>query len=1342
MFVILLTLALLLCAAATAAAAETPAPEGGKASVPVAVPKEDAADRTEESSGSLGDAIRYVLRSDGRLEITGEGDMKKTSSRSPFGGSDKIRSVVIGEGVTSICEEAFFCCTELTEVTFPDSLTAIGANAFANCISLRTVPQPKNVRTVGEDAFANTPWFDALPDGPVYFGDLFLRYKGAAPKDTALVIKNGTAGLADAALRNCRNITSVTVPDGVTEIVYFCFSGCADLREIHLPDSVTAIGTYAFTGCEALQEFRRLPNLTEIGGSAFARCAALRAFPFNEGLQMIGGYAFSGCGSLTEADLPDSLTTLGSGAYAECASLRRVTIGKGLPDIESYSFLNCASLEEVSVPGNIKMIGASAFEGCVKLRNITLEEGVQTIRTSAFNDCAALEEFLCPDSLTSLSNYVFMGCSSLRRVRFGKDLEAFSRGTFTNCAALEILECSTANPYFRAAGNCVIRRTDASVVLGCKGSIIPADGSVKAVSPNAFQGTRGLTKIDIPNDVKSIGKFAFSECSDLAEITLPDSITEIVYASFGATAVKQIDIPVTVKSLSGFNDCKKLEAAPIPDGVEEIVDYAFTYCVSLKEARFPQGLKTVGDRAYYGCDSLTEIHIPAGVASIGPGAFSHCAALRQLTVDGGNQAYYAENGCLIERESGTLVSAVNGFAFPTDGSLKAIGSYACAGLSSLTEVTLPESVTAIGGWAFKDCENLRLITIPPEVTSIASSWQAPFPGSIVICGRIGSYAHRWAQQNGYAFVPNDKLYLTMAGPDTVNEPAVPLSGYATPGAEIVFSVNGEEALRISSGAGAWQTTLPLTGLQDGENAEIDARIKGNDTAAGKTAGVGSRATVAFRAKAVVLKELTMTHRYSSATVTTDKLAAAQPAFTFVPGTPFSFRISVSNSDRVKELFIVSTKEGMKKQLPLVWNEPSGCWFGTGFFDEADHSYVPGDLTVEGTDLDGQRFVACPAVSFLFLIDPSGYAYEAVRSNRLEGATATVWYRTPDGLEMPWDAARAGQQNPVVTAADGAFAWDVPEGVWQIRLKKNGYSSAMSEWMEVPPERTDVFIPMESTDSPSVSSLNVYKDHAVVLFNTYMEIDSVTPSTVRFEGYDCTVDPIDKTESIPGSGIFYAKAFRFTPAVPFKGEVEVNFRSIRFLTPDGEEKLISAQSYLGAPLSQSTFTMTGAVSAEPAGLTADKTLRTAAWDRAALTVSAENATGKTVSVSCDSANVTLSARTLTLDEKGKATLTVTGEMPGTATLTFTLNGTALTARTEVTVTLPERPTVTAGDVDGDGEITSGDARLALRASVKLEDYADGSEQFLAADVDRNGTIESSDARLILRASVKLEDPALW
>ena len=72
----------------------------------------------------------------------------------------------------------------------------------------------------------------------------------------------------------------------------------------------------------------------------------------------------------------------------------------------------------------------------------------------------------------------------------------------------------------------------------------------------------------------------------------------------------------------------------------------------------------------------------------------------------------------------------------------------------------------------------------------------------------------------------------------------------------------------------------------------------------------------------------------------------------------------------------------------------------------------------------------------------------------------------------------------------------------------------------------------------------------------------------------------------------------------------------------------------------------------------------------------------------------------------------------------------------------QPGFTPGDVDGDGKITSADARLALRRSVMLEDYPEGSAAYLACDVDHDGKVTSADARLILRGSVGLEDVAKW
>ena len=178
----------------------------------------------------------------------------------------------------------------------------------------------------------------------------------------------------------------------------------------------------------------------------------------------------------------------------------------------------------------------------------------------------------------------------------------------------------------------------------------------------------------------------------------------------------------------------------------------------------------------------------------------------------------------------------------------------------------------------------------------------------------------------------------------------------------------------------------------------------------------------------------------------------------------------------------------------------------------------------------------------------------------------------------------------------------------------------------------------------------------------------------------------------------------------------------------------ARNYAGIAMA-SDYTADLAVTEEPVNFTATDAVALTYGETAEIAVSAENAAGKTVTVS-RSGNITeLSADTLTLDENGCAKLKVSGRMTGREMLTFTLDGTALTAVTEVTIAIPR--TVIPGDVDNDGFVTPGDARLALRISVRLEDCEEGSETFLAADVNRDGVIGPDDARLILRASVGLE-----
>lgn len=137
-----------------------------------------------------------------------------------------MASITIPSTVTSIGNQAFWKCTNLTSFTIPSSVTSIGHSAFSGCTGLTSITIPSSVTKIGSSAFDDTPWYKNQTDGLIYAGKVAYKYKGTMPENTAIVINDGTLSISDYAFLNCIGLTSITIPSTVTSIGERAFEDC------------------------------------------------------------------------------------------------------------------------------------------------------------------------------------------------------------------------------------------------------------------------------------------------------------------------------------------------------------------------------------------------------------------------------------------------------------------------------------------------------------------------------------------------------------------------------------------------------------------------------------------------------------------------------------------------------------------------------------------------------------------------------------------------------------------------------------------------------------------------------------------------------------------------------------------------------------------------------------------------------------------------------------------------------------------------------------------------------------------------------------------------------------
>ena len=704
-----------------------------------------------------------------------------------------LETVTFTDGAKSLTKfgnYAFQNCSSLTKIVLPENLTEIGQSAFDGCASLSLVTMGNAVKTIGRSAFRKTTSLKNIEFSSALTTIDTGAFEGSGL--TSVTIPASVTTLNGKAFADCVGLTSVTFEEGANKTLTVnanVFNG-SSVTELAIPNRVKELKSQAFMGMASLTKVtfgdKVAANLSgKLIKNAFKNCTSLESIEIPEGITEIQENAFQGCSKLSSVKLPSTLKTLGTST----TSASSVWTG--------CVFDQCVSLTSIDLPDSLTYIGTYTFRG-TGLTSVTLPSGIVHL-SGTNNDTYAIKTgtsyFLENSSATgSKTAGQFMDCANLETVILPAGLKTIGIGAFYNCPKLTKVvydgylgEGSALPSSTYAVGSLAFGKTavkdlsiEAMTVMGqyafaesnLESVVFDGSCAVTAIPSYAFADLAALRTVVLPNALKSVGSWAFRNCTSLRSVDLGMNLTSLSNNVFTGSGLETIDLSYVTSLDSGvFNGCSDLHTVVLSEELLQIPASAFTDCTSLESIAFPEKLTQIGRNAFYG-SGLRSVTITENVQVIDADAFGGLKNLAAFGVSTKNSAFYAEDGCLytaenelfayplakIAKEESIVIPngkslgsyAFDGLAAITDGNgeiisavkevklpdtLETIPAYAFYNFRSLERIEIPEGVTQIGEYAFANCENLSYVKIPSTLQYV---------------GAIG--ANYIAENNGYTFL--------------------------------------------------------------------------------------------------------------------------------------------------------------------------------------------------------------------------------------------------------------------------------------------------------------------------------------------------------------------------------------------------------------------------------------------------------------------------------------------------------------------------------------------------------------------------------------------------------------
>ena len=580
------------------------------------------------------------------------------------------QNTIIPNNVKTIAHSAFYDCTGLSSVTIPNSVKKIGDNAFAYCTGLTYIEIPYSVINIGNAVLSNCTGVNSIVvsnDNPIYDSRNNCNAIIETASNTLIlgckntIIPNDVTCIGAYAFNGCTGLTSIEIPHAVTKISTCAFYGCKNLTLVNIPNNVATIGSYAFYYCYSLSSvISEIEEPYTFGDKAFnnisSKCTLMvpqgtkNAYiekgwtedVFKGGVYGVDDIIFKDANvkaicianwdtnsdgelSISEAASVTSLNKFFKNKK-DIVSFNELKYFTGLTTIGDYTFDGCSSLQTIIIPSKVASISSLAFGGCTSLTSVVSEiEDPFILESGVFSDIMSESFLFVPKGARNA--YIAKGWTE----------DIFKGGVIEKGNSIiefkdkNVKTVCVANWDIDGDGELSIPEaqvvTNLNDVFNNNNIIVSFDElqfftGLNSIGPSAFFNCKGLTSIEIPNNVKEISQYAFRGCTNLTSIRIPANLTSIGHWAFAeCTNISSMSVDEGNTVFDSRNECNAI----INTSQNELI-------LGCKSTVIPPTVKSIASYAFKG-SGITDVTIPNNIESIGLwDVFGGCKELKSVTV--------------------------------------------------------------------------------------------------------------------------------------------------------------------------------------------------------------------------------------------------------------------------------------------------------------------------------------------------------------------------------------------------------------------------------------------------------------------------------------------------------------------------------------------------------------------------------------------------------------------------------------------------------------------------------------------------------------------------------------